>query len=155
MAERRSPDHPMVVLLFALEGEPSDQQAQLVQAWCARLEQIRTWTVGPPTLVHEVDGEGVHTLGAFLRVYDGRPPWSERIPLAIDRAQFEDVCALVEAAQTMSRAADEDVVVEYDGETIGWIERGTPTREIEEGLIEGWRRGLDAKTRAVLQTEPP
>jgi hypothetical protein len=148
--EQCTPDHPTAILLFAVEGQPTEQQAAAVRKWAARLPRIRTWSVPIPELVDEFDEASTHTLGVFTRLYSAHHPWQQRIPLPVDRSQFEDVCGLVEAAQALSLAIDDDLLVEYDGEAIGWVRRGVATDDITTRLLGEWRLGLEAKTREIL-----
>lgn len=149
--ERCTPDHPRVLLLFALEGEPSEAQAAVVRAWAATLAASRSWTLRAPELVDEIDDEGIHTLGVFTHLCSSHPPWGENIPLDLDRAQLEDVRFLVDAVATLSVAAAETIVVEYDGEAIGWIEAGAADDGIRVGLLDQWRRALDAEAHRRAQ----
>jgi len=153
--EQCSPDHPKVLFLLALEGEPTPQQVEVVRAWAARLMTSRTWTVPAPQLVDETDDENICTLGVFTHLYSSFPPWGESIPLSVDASQLEDVRDLITAGSELSRSVGEDIVVEYNGEAIGWIERGRPDDNITVGLLEEWRRGLDSEAQRRAKPRDP
>lgn len=147
MMERCSPDHPQVLLLFALEGEPTEEQAAAVRLWATRLVASRSWTVPAPQFVDEFDDDDIHTLGVFTHLYSSFPPWGEVIPLDLDGAQLEDVRHLIAAVAALSTAVEESIVVEYDGEAIGWIEAGLADDSIQDGLLGEWSRSIAAEAR--------
>jgi len=148
-----SPDHPRLPLLFALEGDPSDEHAAALRAVVRELVGLRAWSVGVPRFVDEVDDSSctlpedvpIRTVGVFVEVYSGFPPWGDRLPAAVDRSQYEDVRVLVERLAQFSREIDDDIVVEFEGEAIGWIEDGKPDRGLAVGLLGEWRRTVEER----------
>lgn len=154
MTERVSPEHPRCVLLFAFEDDPSDDQCAAMEILAERLEDLRPWTVGPPEFVDMIDEAGctdpgdepVRTVGVYIELYSGLPPWGERIPLTVDRAQYDEAHDLVFAMAEFARTHRVELVVGYDEESIGDIDaNGTPDRGILTVFLEEWRRSLDAR----------
>ncbi len=72
--EQASPEHPRVLLLLAVEGEPDEEQAAIVRAWAEQLAASRAWHIPPPQLVDELDRDGTCTLGVFTCLLSGIRP---------------------------------------------------------------------------------
>ena len=56
------------------------------------------------------------------------------------REQLEDVEAMVELMQSLSRAKGLPLVLEYEGERIGAIRMGVLDDGVRRGLLEPWRQ---------------
>jgi hypothetical protein len=148
-----SPEHPREVLLIAVDGSGNDYQAELMQALVEDLRTARGWSTTLPTFVNEEDDaeeleedeEPIRTVGVFVELYSGFPPWKDRLPVGVDRAQLEDVRYLIATLAELSRAMALDLAVEYAGETIGEIVNGEPDEGVTIGLLGEWQRSLDAR----------
>ena len=150
-----SPDHPRVPLLFAIEWEATDDAARAMEAFVRQLAASRSWTVTRPVFVDELDAassvddddEPIRTIGVAVEVLSGFPPFGERIPIDVDRAEWEDVSELVRRVAEFARDNDVEIVVEFDQEAIGWIKDGAPDRGVTEALLGEWRRAWSRRRR--------
>ena len=134
-----SADHPQLTLLFALEAdhaEMTDEAAEAMRIAVESLAASRPWTIAPPEFVYEEDDSSctepddlpIVTIGAFVKLYSSYPPWGERLPIDIARAQYNEVKAIVDAMMAHSLSRHLDLVFEYDDEAVGFIEGGFRTR---------------------------
>lgn len=104
----------------------------------------------PPEFVDEEDASSctepddvpIRTVAGFVKLYSGFPPWCDRLPRSVDRAQLEGVRAVVDAMAAVSAAAHVDIVFEYADEAIGWIQGGAPDDSLTVGLLGEWERVL-------------
>jgi hypothetical protein len=150
-----SPDHPRIALLCAFDGIPTNELADAMSDAAEDLAASRSWFVSGPTFVDEDDAERVdptdpeddpiRTVGVYIEVYSGFPPWGERLPVEVDARQLEDARALIDRMIALSRETGHSIVVEYDGEEIGSIVNGTMTRGLEEGLLQEWARDIEQR----------
>jgi hypothetical protein len=60
----------------------------------------------------------------------------------VDRTQYEEARAIVDSMAALSAASQVDIVFEYNGEAIGWIEAGKPDESLTVGLLGEWERVL-------------
>jgi hypothetical protein len=135
------PEH--VHLLFAVEGDIPPELVEEVAALVDELNGSRQWSCGEIVFVNEPDeasaGNGaedaVWTLGGVLTL--PRPADVARF----ERAAYEDVAALVDRLRRFTRTGV-SLVVEYDGEAVGWIEDGEADESLRIGLLDEWRKAL-------------
>lgn len=144
-----SPDHPQVTLLFAIEGDPSDEDTEAMGDAVEELAKSREWTLAPPEFVNveedsidDPEDTPVITVGGLMKRYSSYPGWREKLPTSIDRAQYRDVCVMVERMKEVSRESALTIVVEYDGEAIGYIKNGVADDPLMDGLLGEWDRIL-------------
>lgn len=148
-----SPDHPQLTLLFAIDADADDITEDAIDAMRAAIASLassRSWTIAPPEFIDEEDNSSstqpgdqpIVTVGGFVQLYSSFPPWGERLPTTVDRAQYEEAKAIVDAMATYSREKQLDLVFEYEDEAIGYIERGAPDEGLTVGLLAEWDRVL-------------
>lgn len=149
-----SPDHPRVPVLIAVDGEATDVQRTAIASVVAAIAGELTWSIAAPIFVDEEE-DGVATVGVFLEIYSGHPPWGERLPSAVDRAQLDEVRLIVDRMAEVSAKFEIDVAVELNQEAIGWIESGTADRSLSIGLLAEWERRLAESSRARSAAAAP
>ncbi|MBA3458804.1 MAG: hypothetical protein H0T46_02505 [Deltaproteobacteria bacterium] len=152
--EPLSPDHPQINLLFAIDGEPSDADARAMQDLVEALVSSKEWTLSPPEFVNEEDDSSddpedkpIITVGGVMRLYSSFPPWDDKVPAAVDRAQYDEVVEIVERLTEFSLSRGVDIVFEYDGEVVGKIRKGLANDSLSDGLLGEWGRTLERDTR--------
>ncbi len=145
-----SVNHPTIDLLFAIEGDVSDEDAQAMGALIESLASSRGWTLSAPEFVDEKDDSSddpedapIITVGGLLKVYSSFPPWKDKLPATVDRAQYNEVVDIVERMKEFSIARGVDIVFEYDGEVVGYIRKGIADDSLSDGLLGEWDRSLD------------
>ena len=110
----------------------------------------RSWAVAAPAFLDETqDGSDlapgdlpIRAVGGALKLYSGRPPCDEQLPLDIDRALLADTEATVEAMTRFAKDTSHEISFELDGGEVGWIENGEPDSLLTEGLLDPWRQSL-------------
>ena len=135
------PQRDGIALLFALES-PARHHVPVIEALIARLRAERVWAGSGPEFLNDVDEDSVlrpgdqpiWTLGGVLWLSE--PSSGDR-----EAQQFEDVVFLVEELRRFSEAGH-PFDVEYNGEEIGSISRGSVDPSLREGLIEPWAARL-------------
>ncbi|MCA9675559.1 MAG: hypothetical protein H6708_11360 [Kofleriaceae bacterium] len=148
MTEHVSREHPTVNLLFAIEGEATQQERDAMRDAIGHLATTRHWTITPPAFVDEEEeatapgDTPIVTVGGVLEVYSSFPPWDEDLPLDIDRAHYNEVRAVLDAMCDLSRTHGLCIGVEYNGERIGSVEAGSVSRSLATGLLQAWERSL-------------
>ena len=147
--EPLSPDHPQIGLLFAIDGEPSDADARAMQDLVEALVSSRKWTLSPPEFVNEEDDSSddpgdtpIITVGGVMKLYSSFPPWDDKLPAAVDRAQYDEVVEIVDRMKEFSLSRGVDIVFEYDGEFVGKIRKGIANDSLSVGLLGEWGRAL-------------
>ena len=148
MSKRVADDHPILPLLFYVEGEIDDELRSAVEALVQRVAASRDWTLYPPEFVHEIDDEELEgqegmsfeTLGGVLQLYSTYPPLT--LPREVDLAQLEEVEYLFSHLKAFSGEHQIFFDVAYDGESIGDIDNGELDANLSEGLIGEWRKAL-------------
>lgn len=81
-------------------------------------------------------------VGGVVEIYSGYPPWGDRLPLEVDRAQLDEVRCTIAALSDFSREYDREIAIEYGGELIGTIVAGAPHPTLTEGLLGPWEQQL-------------
>jgi hypothetical protein len=149
-----TPDHPKLELLFYIVGDEfDDEDADGMQRLVETLGASRSWVIAPPEFVDDVveatrdDEEDLPLVGGSLQVFSGYPPWGERIPRQLDRAQFDDVSATIDALREFSREHGLEIAVEYNGSSAGWIRDGVADELITETLLGAWERALNRSSQ--------
>ena len=84
-------------------------------------------------------------MGGILELYSGWPPWGERLPPEIDRAQLEEVETVIDALSEFSAQTGLPIEFELEGDSVGSIVRGTPDESLAETLLGEWRKSLQAR----------
>jgi hypothetical protein len=146
-----SPDHPKIPLLFCLDDRIDDIAVEKMRRLVEELADAREWTIAPPDFVDETEEsenpeyDDIRTVGGVIDLYSGFPPWGDRLPIEVDRAQLADVKFIVEKLAKLSAELQSEIAFEYNDESIGWIERGVPDRSITEGWIGEWERAIAAR----------
>lgn len=141
-------DHPRRNFVWRVEGPTDiDAEAERLERLIDRLAATRTWTIAPPEFIDDEDpGDEnfppLRIIGGVLEIYSGLPPWGERLPTDVDRAQLEEVRSVVDALREFSAARDLTIALELDGDSTGWIERGNPDELITVALLGEWERVL-------------
>lgn len=142
-----TPEHPRLQILFYIAGdEVEDEEAEGMEQLVATLAASRTWSIGPPEFVDDVEegtSEGdvdLPLVGCVLETSSRYPPWGARLPAEIDRAQLDEMQAVVSALCTFSREYDHEIVIEYNGDGIGAIVEGVPSKELQAGFLADWER---------------
>src|SRR5450432_1625008 len=87
--------HPKQVLLFYSTPTLTEDQARKLELGMQSLAIQREWTIDEPVCIDDQESE-FPTTGVMLSLYSAHPPWGARLPRMMDRAQFEEVKAVVE-----------------------------------------------------------
>jgi hypothetical protein len=120
-----------------------------LRALASRLESGRHWTIGPPEFARFGDEDAEEaSFGVILDVYSALPPWGERLPVAVDEAQLEEVRELVDALTELSRDLGQEVECHLGETYVGSIEDGEPDELIRDGLLGEWARQLHSRRGA-------
>lgn len=121
---------PSRVLLAAFVEEGDLAAARVAIAAAIERLQARSWPTGSPMLT-EPD------VGAVLPVR--RPGQGTR---QNERDELEATERFLSALAALTRDYDLVLVVEYDGEAIGWLDHGHVDETIEMGLLQPWREAI-------------
>ncbi|WP_395741104.1 hypothetical protein [Prosthecobacter sp.] len=151
-------DHPIQQLSFvALTNDPQMFKLKLERA-LQHLAQSRRWIISPPVLFGSdpvgnkppVDGDAAtddfnesNQLAGYLDLYSAiqGPP----LPYELDKAQFEEVTALVHMLERFSIEHGVEIEFYLDSEIIGKIVWGLQDESLRVGLLEEWSHMLDLK----------
>jgi len=148
MPESIAHNHPKRILLFFVAQDLDDTIRVNVRDFVLRLASLRSWLNGPPHFVNSRDEPAettrgdvpVETVGGYLEIYSALPPWT--LSREINFQHYDEVTALVNAAQTFSQKHHLSIEFELDGELVGAIDDGKMDRSLTEGLLGEWRRHL-------------
>jgi uncharacterized protein with von Willebrand factor type A (vWA) domain len=105
------------------------------------VERLRGTQVPTAELIDEIDAEEptdpedepLMTFGI----------WLEMAPSDPERQSFDATYAVLDGVRRLTVDNDDAFTVEWDGESIGSICRGTFSKGIEEGLLKPWRARLE------------
>jgi hypothetical protein len=143
--------NPKQVLLFFIVSRIDQKVRSIVEEFVTALAASRTWAIGPPTFVDEIEqpedqSQGdlpLETLGGYLEIYSALPP--VELPPEIDGRHFQEVTALLESLGKLSFENSLDIEVELDGNAVGCISNGNMDRSLRIGLLDEWKRHLLAR----------
>jgi len=149
MASNVDLSHPKQELLFYLTEFANSDVVNELRELIDRLANSRQWLIGPPVFMHgeesllkaESASDVIETIGGSLEIYSALPPL--KLPLEIDRQQFDEVTTLINELCFFSRARNLIFEFELDEVYVGAIERGSMDRSLEQGLLGEWQRQLD------------
>lgn len=130
--------HRAVVLLAFVDDEFDESLVGALSEMAADLAGSRSWTVGPPEVVDETDELGVRTLGLVHQVYPAFGDEGALLDDATDRALLDEVRVIVSQLEALSESAGVDFGLELDGNSVGWVEQGARSNDLQVGLLDAW-----------------
>ncbi|MER6678784.1 hypothetical protein [Streptomyces sp. NPDC000983] len=136
-------DHPVDLLLVSLDAVPSDSAVGLLLSVVEGLAHSRSWVIGPPGFVDEVDADGRRTVGLTLSLFTALPPWRDEIDETVDRAHLEEVKLVIHEMCRISAEIEVPFTVYLAGVLVGRIDRGEMDSLLSIGLIGEWERILE------------
>jgi hypothetical protein len=133
----------MQTLLFYLVGGVNDFERETVREFVDSLGGAYEWPVDPPAFVNSTDSSSctapcdvpVRTVGGSLAFHRPERPMND----GLDRADLGACEHLLQCLKTFSSRTGLSVGIEFDGESLGTIERGSIPRAVDEGLLRPWR----------------
>lgn len=111
-----------------------------MEAAISSLAGSRAWVIEGPRFVNETlepespEDYPIQTVGGYLELFSAWPPWGNRLPREIDKAQLTDVESVIDAMIIFSKGTAKEIAFELDGTQVGWISNGEPDRGIREGV---------------------
>jgi len=133
---------PVASLLAYLDDRSTDEHVTELERVVAELAGSRTWCTAPPEFVDQVEEAGDRTVGILHEIEAGRDEQGRLLDEQRDRAQLEEVEAIVAALREFGAATDLDIAFELEQDPVGWIEHGEPDDALRIGLLEAWRKPL-------------
>ena len=134
------------LLFYISDGIHHEDDVAAMERVISGVAASRGWVVGPPVFVNESveddEAGSLRTVGGFIDMYSGLPPWGDVLSREIDRAHLSEVKAIIGALAEFSQRTAHEIAFELDGAQIGWIEKGVVGRSLREGLIEEWEKTL-------------
>ena len=137
-------DHPIDHLVVLVEGTASASIATVMQRLALDLSGRRTWVIGPPEYLDDMDPHRGRTVGLALPMYTALPPWGAELDREVDRAHLEDVKELIDEICRVSEEHGIGFDVELADEVIGAVESGQMDKLLKDGLIGEWERVVNS-----------
>ncbi|CAE6885848.1 hypothetical protein ACI2KX_12960 [Ectopseudomonas khazarica] len=136
-------DHAKQKLIFYV-AQDLDQLTKFdVQQLVNELAASRVWSIAPPSLIDEIDENGLEVVGGMLEIYSALPP--NILPLDVDSKSLEEVEELIGAVRDLSEKGSLSFEFQLDATYVGSIEDGVVDRALQEGLLAPWRDNLSGK----------
>src|SRR5262245_57266167 len=141
--------YPVQRLVFFVAQDLDDAIRREIPRFVEALAASRSWVIGPPRPIDDVDPPDdpsvdlpIETLGGELEIYSALGP--VRLPREIDLRHLEEVTSLVEAVKKLSKDTGLTFDFELDGTYVGAVSDGKADRTLQVGLLDEWRRHLQA-----------
>lgn len=135
--------------MFFVAQDIDDSIRLIITAFIDELKNSRHWLLGPPKFIDVVDepenpevDQPIETVGGVLDIYSALPPVT--LPIDIDRTHFSEVTSIVEALQKLSKEHGVAFELELDGVFVGSVYDGNVDRTLQDGLLDPWRKHLEA-----------
>lgn len=137
-------DHPKQNLIFYVAQDLDQSIRSDVHQLVSELAASRVWSIAPPTMVDEIDENGLEVVGGTLEIYSALPP--EKLPHDVDLKNLEEVEALIHAVRELSEKGSISFEFQLGATYVGSIEDGVIDRVLQEGLLAPWRNYLSGKS---------
>ncbi|OUM30562.1 hypothetical protein B8W72_17485 [Pseudomonas putida] len=137
-------DHAKQNLIFYVAQDLDQSIRSDVHQLVSELAASRVWSIAPPTMVDEIDENGVEVVGGTLEIYSALPP--EKLPHDVDLKNLEEVEALIHAVRDLSEQGSISFEFQLGATYVGSIEDGVIDRVLQEGLLAPWRNYLSGKS---------
>ncbi|MFI1443198.1 hypothetical protein [Streptomyces fructofermentans] len=137
-------DHPVDLLLVSLDPVPTDSAVTRLRCAVEGLTHSRSWVIGPPGFVDELDADGRRTVGLTLSLFTALPPWRDEIDETVDRAHLEEIKLVIDEVCRISAEVSTSFTVHLAGVLVGQIDRDGMDSLLRIGLIGEWERILEA-----------
>jgi hypothetical protein len=133
-----SQDHPTQELSFAVASSdaPRAITSGEMEALIEKIRSVRPWVVRPPEYVDSA---------CILWLYSAHPPWGDKLPVEIDRANLDEASFVVGYFEELSARTGYRIVVALDGTELGEIAGGRADTSISEAFLGKWERTLSAR----------
>jgi hypothetical protein len=79
-----------------------------------------------------------------LELYSALPPWRDRLPKSVDEMHYEECRLIIDCLQQLSRTHRYEFDFYLDDVYVGQLKDGDMDICLQKGLLEEWRKGLDA-----------
>ncbi len=136
-------DHAKQKLIFYVAQDLDQSIKSNVQQLVKELAASRVWSIAPPSLIDEIDENGLEVVGGMLEVYSALPP--SMLPRDVDSKNLEEVEELIGAVRDLSEKVSISFEFQLDATYVGSIEDGVIDRVLQEGLLAPWRDNLSGK----------
>ncbi|WFC60662.1 hypothetical protein EWH21_02695 [Pseudomonas sp. REST10] len=136
-------DHAKQKLIFYVAQDLDRLTKFDVQQLVNELAASRVWSIAPPSLIDEIDENGLEVVGGMLEIYSALPP--NILPLDVDSKSLEEVEELIGAVRDLSKKGSLSFEFQLDATYVGSIEDGVVDRVLQEGLLAPWRDNLSGK----------
>jgi len=136
-------DHPKQNLIFYVAQDLDQSIRSDVHQLVSELAASRVWSIAPPTMVDEIDENGLEVVGGTLEIYSALLP--EKLPHDVDLKNLEEVEALIQAVRDLSEKGSISFEFQLGATYVGSIEDGVIDRVLQEGLLAPWRNHLSGK----------
>lgn len=137
-------DHAKQKLIFYVAQDLDQSIKSDVQQLVNELAASRVWSIAPPSLIDELDENGLEVVGGALEIYSALPP--NMLPLDVDLKNLEEVEELIGAVRDLSEKGSLSFEFQLDATYVGSIEDGVIDRVLREGLLAPWRDNLSGKS---------
>ncbi|MFY1018201.1 hypothetical protein [Ectopseudomonas khazarica] len=136
-------DHAKQKLIFYVAQDLDQSIKSDVQQLVKELAASRVWCTAPPSLIDEIDENGLEVVGGMLEIYSALPP--NILPRDVDSKNLEEVEELIGAVRDLSEKVSLSFEFQLDATYVGSIEDGVIDRVLQEGLLAPWRDNLSGK----------
>lgn len=136
-------EHAKQKLIFYVAQDLDQSIRSDVQQLVKKLAASRVWSIAPPSLIDEIDDNGLEVVGGMLEIYSALPP--NILPSDVDSKNLEEVEELIDAIRDLSEKASLSFEFQLDATYVGSIEDGVIDRILQEGLLAPWRDNLSGK----------
>jgi hypothetical protein len=133
-------DHAKQKVIFYVAQDLDQSTKSDVQQLVKDLAASRVWSIAPPSLIDEIDENGLEVVGGLLEIYSALPP--SILPLDVDSKNLEEVEELIGAVRCLSEKASLSFEFQLDTTYVGSIDDGVVDRVLREGLLAPWRENL-------------
>lgn len=137
-------DHAKQNLIFYVAQDLDQSIRSDVHQLVSELAASRVWSIAPPTMVDEIDENGLEVVGGTLEIYSALPP--EKLPHDVDLKNLEEVEALIHAVRDLSEKGSISFEFQLGATYVGSIEDGVIDRVLQEGLLAPGRNYLSGKS---------
>lgn len=134
-------NHPVQELVFFVAQDIDGLTRAAVESFIANLTSLCDWVIGPPSTIK--DENDPNLVGGCIKIYSAFPP--NVLSKEIDLRHFEEVDSVVTALKRFSYEHMLAFEFELDGKFVGALEDGNVDRTLQEGLLNEWKRQLDAR----------
>lgn len=136
-------EHAKQKLIFYVAQDLDQSIKSNVQQLVKELAASRVWSIAPPSVIDEIDENGLEVVGGMLEIYSALPP--NILPRDVDSKNLEEVEELIGAVRDLSEKVSLSFEFQLDATYVGSIEDGVIDRVLQEGLLAPWRDNLSGK----------